>query len=70
MLTIYAKRLSKRLGLFKHISPHLQRKQRETYYNRVIKPTLMYWSTDKDSCCEESLQRVLKLQKRAAEELF
>ena len=30
----------------------------------------MYWSTDKDSCCEESLQRVLKLQKRAAEELF
>ena len=34
------KKLSKRLGLFKHISPYLQRKERETYYNAVIKPTL------------------------------
>ena len=56
-------KLSKRLGLFKHISPYLKQKQRETYFNRVIKPTLMYGSI---SCCAESLQRVLKLQKRAA----
>ena len=62
------KKLSKRL--FKHVSPYLRRKRRETYYNGVNKPTLMYGSTDGDSCCAESLQRVLKLQKRADEELF
>ena len=31
---------------------------RETCYNGVIKPTLMYGSTVWDSCCAESLQRV------------
>ena len=64
------KKLSKRLGLFKDISPYLQRKQRETYYNGVIKPTLMYRSMGWDSCCAKRLKRVLKLQKRAAEKLF
>ena len=38
------KKLSKRIGLLKHISPFLKQRQRETYYNGVIKPTLLYRS--------------------------
>ena len=45
------KKLCKRPGLFKHISPYLKQKQRETYFNGVIKPTLMYGSMAWDSCC-------------------
>ncbi|CAB3992598.1 Hypothetical predicted protein [Paramuricea clavata] len=37
-----AKKISKRLGLLKHISPYLKQHQRETFYTCVIKPTLMY----------------------------
>ena len=61
-----SKKLSKRIGLFKHISPYLKRRQRETYYNGVIKPTLLYGSMVWDNCNVELLQRILKLQKRAA----
>lgn len=52
------KKLSKHIGLFKHSSPYLQRKQRETCYKGVMKPTLMYGSTVWDSSFAESLQRV------------
>ena len=34
------KKLSKRLGFLKHISPYLKKQQREMYYNGIIKPTL------------------------------
>ena len=37
-------KLSKPLGVLKHKSTYLQREQRETYYNGVIKSTLMYGS--------------------------
>ena len=60
------KKLSKRIGLLKHISPFLKQHQRETYYNDVIKPTLLYGSMIWDSCNVEHLQSILKLQKRAA----
>ena len=50
----------------KHISPFLKQRQRETYYNGVIKPTLLYGSMIWDSCNVEHLQSILKLQKRAA----
>ena len=63
-------KLSTRLGLFKHISPYLKQNQIETYFNGVIKPTSMYGSMVWDSCCAESLQRVLKLQNRAARIIF
>lgn len=36
------KKLSKEIGLLKHISPYLKRQQREIYYDAVIKPTLLY----------------------------
>ena len=60
------KKLSKRIGLLKHISPFLKQRQRETYYNVVIKPTLQYGSMIWDTCNVEHLQSILKLQKRAA----
>ena len=60
------KKLSKRLGLLKQISPYLKQRQRETYYNGVVRPALMYGSMIRDGCSGVSLQRILKLQKRAA----
>ena len=54
------KKLSKRIGLLKHISPFLKQRQRETYYNGVIKPTLLYGSMILGSC------NVKHLQQRAA----
>ena len=57
------KKLSKHIGLLKHISPFLKQLQRETYYNGVIKPTLLHGSM---SCNVEHLQSILKLRKRAA----
>ena len=60
------KKLSKCIGLLMHISPLLKQRQRETYYNAVIKLTLLYGSMIWDSCNVEHLQSILKLQKRAA----
>ena len=60
------RKLSKQLGLLKHISPYLKKQQRELYFNSVIKPTMMYGSVIWDNCNAECFQRVLKLQKRAA----
>ena len=60
------KKLSKRIGLLRHISPFLKQRQRETYYNGVIKPTLQYGGMIWDSCNAEHLQSILKIQKRAA----
>ena len=60
------KKLSKCIGLLMHISPLLKQRQRETYYNGVIKLTLLYGSMIWDSCNVEHLQSILKLQKRAA----
>ena len=62
----FCKELSKRIGLLKHISLFLKQRQRETYYNGVIKPTLLYGSMIWDSCNVEHLQSILELQKRAA----
>ena len=50
----------------KHVSPFLKQHQRKTYYNSVIKPTLLYGTMICDSCNDEHLQSILKLQKRAA----
>ena len=50
----------------KHISPFRKQRQRETYYNGVIKPTLLYGSMIWDSCNVEYLHNILKFQKRAA----
>ena len=60
-------KLSKRLGLLRHISPYLKKNQRIIYFNAVIKPLMMYASTVWTSCNREVLERVLRRkQKRAA----
>ena len=56
----------KRLGLLRHISPYLKKNQRIIYFNAVIKPLMMYASTVWTSYNKEVLERVLRMQKRAA----
>ena len=59
-------KLSKRLGLLRHISPYLKKNQRIIYFNAVIKPLTMYARTVWTSRNKEILERVLRVQKRAA----
>ena len=40
--------------------------QRKLYYNAMIKQTMLYASTVWTSCSVENIQKVFKLQKRAA----
>ena len=60
------KKLSKRIGLLRHISPYLKCNQRNVYYSTIIKPVMLYGSTIWTSCSKENLLKVLRLQKRAA----
>ena len=60
------KKLSKRLGLLRHISPYLKQGQRMVFYLAVIKPLMMYLSSIWSSCTKKILERVLRMQKRAA----
>ena len=59
-------KLSKRLGLLRHISPYLKKNQRIIYFNAIIKPVMMYASQVWTLCNKEALERVLRMQKRAA----
>ena len=59
-------KLSKRLGLLRHINPYLKKNQRIIYFNAVIKPLMMYASSVWTSCNKMLLERVLRMQKRAA----
>ena len=60
------KKLAKRIGLLRHISPYLKRNQRDIYYSTIIKPVMLYGSTIWTSCSKENLLKVLRPQKRAA----
>lgn len=60
------KKLAKRIGLLRHISPYLKRNQRDIYYSTITKPVMLYGSTIWTSCSKENLLKVLRLQKRAA----
>ena len=42
------KKLAKRIGLLRHISPYFKRSRRDIYYSRVITPIMLYGS--KISC--------------------
>ena len=65
-----AKKVSKRLGLLKHISAYLKQHQRETFYTGVIKPTLMYGIVVWDNCNIKCHQRLFNLHKRAAKNIL
>jgi len=61
------KKLSKRIGLLRHISKYLKRRhQREVYYNTVLKPIFLYGASTWSFTSKENLNSILKLQKRAA----
>ena len=60
------KKLSKRLGLSRRISPYLKQRHKLTFYLATIKPVMPYLSPIWSSCNKELLERVLRMQKRAA----
>ena len=60
------KKLSKRLGLLRHISPYLKQRHKLTFYLATIKPVMLYLSPNWSSHNKELLERVLRMQKRAA----
>ena len=60
------KKLSKRIGLLRHISPYLKQKQRLVYYQAIVKPVMLYICSVWSSCSNKSLERVFQMQKRAA----
>ena len=60
------KKLSKRLGLLRHISPYLKQRHKLTFYLATVKPVMLYLSLVWSSCNKELLERVLRMQKRAA----
>ena len=59
-------KLSQRIAVLRKIRRSLPLDQRKLYYNAMIKQTMLYASTVWTSCSAENLQRVFKLQKRAA----
>ena len=63
---ILARKISKRIGLLKHISPYLRRNQREIYYKAVIKPVILYGANIWTSTSKGNINSIFKLQKRAA----
>ena len=65
-ITTVCKKVTQCIGLLKKITNHLPLKQRLLYYNALIRPVINYTSVLRTNCDKESLERVLKLQKRLA----
>ena len=63
---LICKRLSSRIAVLRKIRVFLPLSQRLLYYNAIIRPVLSYVSVIWSSGDKELLNRVLKLQKRAA----
>lgn len=60
------KKLSQRIGILKKIKYCLPLKHRLLFYNAMIRPVMDYVNVVWSSCDKHCLNRVLKLQKRAA----
>ena len=58
---ILARKISKRIGLLKHISPYLKRNQREIYYKAVIKPVILYDANIWTSTSKGIINSIFKL---------
>lgn len=59
-------KLSQRIAVLRKIRRFFPIDQRKLYYNAMIKQTMLYASTISTPCSAEKLQKVFKLQKRAA----
>ena len=60
------KKLSRRIAVLRKIRSYLSLQQRISFYNVMIRSIINYVSVVWTTCSKESLERVLKLQKRAA----
>lgn len=60
------KKLSQRIGILKKIRHCLEIKHRVLFSNAIIRPVMDYVSVIWSNCAKHCLDRVLKLQKRAA----
>ena len=65
-ITLSCKKLTQRMALLRKIIVYLPLRQRLSYYNSIIHPIITYASVIWSRCDKESLNRVLKLQKRGA----
>ena len=54
----------------KNIKKNLPINERILFFNSMIKPVTLYGSTVWDSCSRENIQKISKLQKRAARVIF
>ena len=61
-----SKKLSQRIGILKRIKYCLPLKHQLIFYNTMIRPVIDYVNVVWRSCDKHCLNRVLKLQKRAA----
>ena len=60
------KKLPSWIAILRKLRGYLPLRQRALYYNAIIRPAMEYGNVIWPSCDKESLNRVLKLQKRAA----
>ena len=61
---VLPRKISKPIGLLKHISPYLKRNQRGIYYKAVTKPVILYGANILTS--KGNINSIFKLQKSAA----
>ena len=66
ILRYICKKLAKRIGIIWKKRSYLPLKQRVLYYNAVIHPIFNYANVIWTACDKDSLNRILKQQKRAA----
>lgn len=59
-------KISKRLGILKHIKSYLPIDERLLFYSTMIKPLFLYAAITWSNCSKNNLFKLLKLQKRAA----
>ena len=60
------KKLSQKIGLLNKLCSYLSLNKRKLLYNVLIKPCIMYGSLVRTCCPKEDLNRIFRLQKRAA----
>ena len=62
----FVRELPRKIGLLNKMRTHLPIRERELFYNSLIKPIIMYGSMVWTSCSYNDLKRILRLEKRAA----
>ena len=60
------KKVAQRIGVLKNIRKNLPIKERKLFFNSMIKPVMLYGSTVWESCSRANIEKIYKLQKRAA----